>query len=207
MESTLLMDTGSSNGAAAIAFDRLVEASVWLRGAGSCRSFLMTRFRSSAYLALVCGLLALGCSDDDPEPSDCNALENDGPDVTPELRSAGTTPMGGAIVDGQYEQTGFDMIADPGVTIFPEPRTFSAVFEFSSGSLEAVVGSTFVDDEQTDHFSAAYSASGTTLTLDYSCPDESVVEHPEFTATDSEVRLFYRIGNDTATAEVILTKR
>ena len=169
----------------------------------------MTRFRSSAYLALVCSLFAFGCSDDDSDPSSstCNALENDGPDVTPELQSAGTTPMGGTIVDGQYEQTGFDMVADPGVTLFPEPRTFSAVFEFASGSLEAVVGSTFVDDEQTDRFSASYSASGTVLRLDYSCPDESVVEQPQFTATDSEVRLFYRIADDMATAEVILTKR
>lgn len=167
----------------------------------------MTRFRSLAYLAFVCNTLLLGCSDD-PEPSSpCNDLVNDGPDVTPEIVSAGTTPMGGTIVEGQYEQTGFDTYPDPGVTVIPDPRTFSAVFEFSSGSLEAVVGSTFGDDEQTDHFSASYSVSGTVLTLDYSCPDESVVEHPEFTATDSEVRLFYRVADDMATAEVILTKR
>jgi hypothetical protein len=167
----------------------------------------MTRFRSSSYFALVCGFLALGCSDD-PEPSECNALENDGPEVTPELVTSGTTPMGGTIVDGQYEQTGFDFYPDEGVSLIPEPRTYSGVFEFTSGSLEAVVSSTFVDDdEQTDHFSASYSAAGTVLTLRYSCPDDSVVESPEFTATDSEVRLFYRVADDTATTELILTKR
>jgi hypothetical protein len=110
--------------------------------------------------------------------------------------------MGGTIADGIYEQTGFDIYPDPGVTLAPDPRTLSGIFEFSSGSLEAVVTATFVD-----RFSASYSASGTELTLEYSCPDSSVVERPQFTATESEIRLFYRIADDMATGEVILTKR
>ena len=168
----------------------------------------MMRFRSSACLVLGCGALAFGCSDD-PEPADgpCNALVNDGPDVTPEEVTAGTTPMGGTIADGQYEQTAFEYYPDQGVILVPDPRTLSAVFEFSSGALEAVVGSTFADEEQTQHFSASYSASGTELTLEYSCPDPDVLERPQFTATDTEVRLFYRVADDMATAEVTLTKR
>jgi hypothetical protein len=166
------------------------------------------RFRS-ACLVLACGAFTLGCSDDpESEPSGpCNELVNDGPDVNPELVTAGTTPMGGTIADGIYEQTAFDIYPDPGVTVFPDPRTLSGIFEFSSGSLEAVVGSTLADDEQTSRFSASYSGSGTELTLEYSCPDSSVVEQPEFTATESEIRLFYRIADDQATGEVILTKR
>jgi hypothetical protein len=168
----------------------------------------MMSLRSSARLVLVCGALAFGCSDD-PEPADgpCNDLVNDGPDVTPELVTAGTIPMGGTIADGQYEQTSFEYYPDQGVTVVPDPRTLSAVFEFSSGALEAVVGSTFADEEQTQHFSASYSESGTELTLEYRCPDPDVVERPQFTATDTEVRLFYRIADDMATAEVTLTKR
>jgi hypothetical protein len=164
--------------------------------------------RSSSCLALLCSALCtFGCGDD-PEPSaPCNELMNDGPDVAPELLTAGTTPMGGTIIDGQYEQTGFDYYPDPGVTIPPELRTFSGVFEFVSGSLETVVGRIFADEEQTDRFSASYAASGTELTLTYSCPRDDVVERPQFTATDSEVRLFYRIADDMATIEVVLTKR
>lgn len=164
--------------------------------------------RSSSCLALLCSALCtLGCADD-PEPDEpCNELVNDGPEVTPELLTAGTTPMGGTIIDGQYEQTGFDYYPDPGVTLPPEPRTFSGVFEFASGALEAVTGATFVEDAETGRFSASYAASGTELTLTYSCPRNDVVEQPQFSATDSEVRLFYRVADDMATVELILTKR
>jgi hypothetical protein len=164
-----------------------------------------------ASLVLVAlGLLA-GCSDDDssstPTPGSCNDLTNDGPGVNAVVRTAGTTPMGGTIEDGRYLQTGLDYYADPGETVPPDLRTLSAVFELEAGALEAVVGASIGEDEQSDTFSATYSASGTVLTLTYSCPDPSVSERPNFTATPSELRLFYRIADETATAEVILTKQ
>jgi hypothetical protein len=155
----------------------------------------------SFFVAL--GSLA-GCEDNPPaEP--CNALVNDGPNVMPELLTAGTTPMGGTIEDGTYEQTGFDYYPDSGTTLAPDPRTLSGVFEFTAGSLEAVVGQSIGSDEATDRYSADYVATGTELTLTYSCPQG--VERPSFTATPTEVRLFYRIADDTGTAEAILTKR
>ena len=106
-----------------------------------------------------------------------------------------------------FHITAFDYYPDPGVTTPPEPRTFSSIFEFSSGALEAVVSATFAGDEQTERYSASYSASETELTLEYSYPQAGVVEEPRFTATDSEVRLFYRVADDMATVEVTLTKR
>ncbi len=169
----------------------------------------MDRLALRASLCLVAlGSLA-GCSDDDPaaDPAECNALVNDGPGVIPVMRTAGTTPMGGTIEDGRYEQTALDYYPDTGETVSPDPRTLSAIFELEAGTLEAIVGATLGDQEQSDRFSATFETSGTELTLTYSCPDASAVEHPEYTATPTELRLFYRIGNDTATAEVVLTKQ
>lgn len=163
-------------------------------------------------LRVVSFLVALGaltgCSDDDPPPDEpCNALVNDGPGVMPELLTAGTTPMGGTIEDGTYEQTGLEYYPDSGTSLAPDPRTLSGVFEFSAGSLQAIVGQSLGTDQRTDRYSTDYGASGTELTLRYSCPEQGFVERPSFTATPTEVRLFYRIADDTGTAEVILTKR
>jgi hypothetical protein len=159
--------------------------------------------------ALVFALASLaGCSSvDEPEPAPpCNDLVNDGPAVTPVLRTAGTTPMGGTIDDGRYAQTGFDYYPDEGETLQSDPRTLSSIFEFSQGSLEVVVGASAGGQSDGERFSTSYAASGTTLTLTYSCPN-SIVERPEFTATPSELRLFYRIAEETGTAEIILTKQ
>ena len=159
----------------------------------------------SLFIAL--GALA-GCSDDEPPPDEpCNALVNDGPGVRPELLTAGTTPMGGTIEDGTYEQTGLEYYPDSGESLLPDPRTISGVFEFTAGSLQAIVGQTLGTDRLTDRFSTDYAASETELTLTYSCPEPGVVERPSFTATPTEVRLFYRIASDSGTAEIILTKR
>lgn len=162
-------------------------------------------------------LLALsaapGCSSDDDDGGGgggsgrCNSLENDGPDVTPELLTSGTTPMGGLIADGTYEQTGLDFYPDPGATITPDPRTFSGVFAIAGNSLKAVVASALGEGETENRYSASYSTSGTEITLDYSCPDASVVEIAEYSATETELRLFYRVSNDTGTAELVLTRR
>jgi len=166
--------------------------------------------RSSArvvWLFIALGSLA-GCSDDDPPPDEpCNALVNDGPGVTPELLTAGTMPMGGTIEDGLYEQTGFDIYPDSGSTVPPDPRTLSGIFEFTAGSLQAIVGQALGSHVRADRYSADYEASGTELTLTYGCPEQGVIERPNFTATPAEVRLFYRIASDSGTAEVILTKR
>jgi hypothetical protein len=159
----------------------------------------------SFFVAL--GSLA-GCSDDDPPAAEpCNALDNDGPAVMPELVTAGTMPMGGTIEDGRYEQTALEYYPDSGTTLAPDPRTLSGVFEFAAGFLQAVVGQSIGADERDDRYSTDYEAAGTELTLTYSCPKQGVVERPSFTATPTEVRLFYRIADDTGTAEVILTKR
>lgn len=115
--------------------------------------------------------------------------------------------MGGTIEDGRYVQTGLDYYPDPGETVPPDPRTLSAVFELEAGALEAVVGASLGDEERSDTFSATYSVSGTVLTLTYSCPDPGVIERPNYTATAGELRLFYRIAEETATAEVVLTKQ
>jgi hypothetical protein len=159
----------------------------------------------SLFIAL--GSLA-GCSEDEAPPDEpCNALVNDGPGVMPELLTAGTTPMGGTIEDGTYEQTGLEYYPDSGESIAPDPRTLSGVFEFTAGSLQAIVGQALGTEQRTDRYSTDYAASGLELTLTYSCPEQGVVERPRFTATPTEVRLFYRIASDSGTAEVILTKR
>ena len=159
--------------------------------------------------ALVIALASLaGCSDDDPAPlPPCNDLVNDGPVVTPVLLTAGTTPMGGTIEDGRYEQTGFDYYPNPGETLPPDPRRLSSVFVFADGSLEVVITASVGDATQSEHFSATYATSATVATLTYSCPNAGIVERPDFTATPSELRLFYPIGSDTGTAEIILTKQ
>lgn len=163
--------------------------------------------RSSFRLALLCTLLCpLGCGSEEPLGV-CNELANDGPEVTPEFVTAGTTPMGGTIVEGTYELTSYDFFPDEGATITPAASSYSGVFVFSSGSLQAVTGNIVADEERSGHVSAAYAASGTELTLAYSCPDDTIVEQPQFTATESELRLYYRIANDTGTLEATLTKR
>jgi hypothetical protein len=163
-------------------------------------------FLRVAFLVACQGTLACS-SDDPPAGEECNALANDGPDVTPELVTAGTPPTGGTIEDGQYEQTGFVYYPDSGVTLPPDFRTLSAVFEFTDGSLEAVVDQALGGDARTDRYSAAYAGEGSLLTLTYGCPIEGVVEQPAFTATPTEVRLVYRIANNTGTGELVLTKR
>jgi hypothetical protein len=157
---------------------------------------------------------APGCSSDDDgggsgggDHGACNALENDGPDVTPDLLTSGTTPRGGIIPDGIYEQTGLAFYPDAGATLPPDPRTFSGVFEIAGDSLEAVVAYALGDDERESRYSATYVTSGTRFTLDYSCPDASIREISEYTATETELRLFYRVAEDTGTAEIVLTKR
>jgi hypothetical protein len=155
---------------------------------------------------IALGALA-GCSADPPPDEPCNALVNDGPSVMPELLTAGTMPMGGTIEDGTYEQTGLDYYPDSGATLVPDPRTLSGIFEFTAGSLQAIVGQSLGSDVRTARYSADYAASGAELTLTYSCPDATVVERPSFTATPTEVRLYYGIADDMGTAEVILTKR
>ena len=159
--------------------------------------------------ALVIALASLaGCSDDDAAPiPPCNDLVNDGPDVRPVLVTAGTTPMGGTIEDGRYAQTGFDYYPNPGETLTADPRTLSSVFVFTDGTLEVVITASVGDATQGGHFSATYATAGTVATLTYSCPNAGIVERPDFTATPSELRLFYPIETDTGTgtAEVILT--
>jgi hypothetical protein len=161
-------------------------------------------------LALVALLGASACSSDDGDDGDggpCNALENDGPDVTPALLTSGTTPAGGVIADGVYEQTGLDFYPDPGSTFSPDPRTFSGIFEIAGDALEAIVSAALGSDAREDRYSAAYATSGTRITLSYSCPDASIVERAEYSATETELRLYYRIADDTGTAEIVLTKR
>jgi hypothetical protein len=115
--------------------------------------------------------------------------------------------MGGTIVDGTYELASYDFFPDEGATIMPAASSYSGVFLFASGALQAVTGNVVADEERSGHVSAAYGASGTELTLAYNCPDDTLVEKPQFTATDSEVRLYYRVYDDTATLEATLTKR
>jgi len=149
----------------------------------------------------------LGCSDDDDSPDPCNTLTNSGPPVTPEIVTSGTTPRGGPIADGTYEQTALQYRGDSGVMLEPDARTFASVFEFEGGSVEMVVGKTLGGVWDEDRYSATYTTSGTELTLRYTCPDDSTIERPEYTATETGLRLYYRIVDETATAEVTLTKR
>jgi hypothetical protein len=168
--------------------------------------------RSSNYAAVAAlsllSSLTVGCASDDEEESSapCNALENDGPDVTPAFVTEGTIPEGGTIENGTYEQTGLELYPDSGKTLPPNVRTYFAVFDFSAGVLEAIVGQRLGDDEQNARYSATYATSGTTLTLEYTCPGENV-ERPQFTAKENELRLYYRIADDTGTGEIVLTKR
>lgn len=165
--------------------------------------------RSRARLTTLSLLAALGagaCSTDaDDEP--CNALENDGPDVIPRFLTSGTTPMGGAIADGTYEQTGLDFYPDEGVTLPPDPRVFSAVFKIAGHSLNAITGEALGEQETESRYSAKYDSSDTHITLNYTCPEAGFIERGLFTATETELRLYYRVMDDTATAEIILTKR
>ena len=129
--------------------------------------------------------------------------------LAPELVSAGTTPAGGEIVDGRYEHTGFDFYPNAGETLDPNPYTYSGVFEFVAGKLEAVVARSLGSQEATDRFTASYVATDTELSIRYGCPDAGVLEKPLFTAESTELRLFYRITTDRGegTAELVLTKR
>jgi hypothetical protein len=175
--------------------------------------------RTPFLLAVMLAFAALGCSDDSGGSEDgddsgnggvvgaCNSIVNDGPEVIPELVAAGTTPMGGTIEDGQYEHTAFDYYADPGGTVPFDQRSLSAVFEFNAGSFAAVVAQSLGSQSRTDRFAGNYGTSGTVLTLTYICPNEGTVELPSYTATPAEIRLFYRIANDTATGEIVLVKR
>jgi hypothetical protein len=148
----------------------------------------------------------LGCSADDSEDV-CNTLTNSGPPVTPQIVSSGTTPEGGRIEDGTYEQTALDYRADPGETLEPDERTFSSIFVFEAGSVEMVIGKTLGGIWDEERYSATYATSGTEITFRYTCPDDGTIERPEYTATETGLRLYYRIVDDTATAEVTLTKR
>lgn len=164
------------------------------------------------FILLLVGLaMFAGCSDDDPAADDepCNKLVNDGPAVLPELVSAGTTPMGGTIVDGRYEQTSYEFYPNSGKTLDPNPQTYSGVFEFVAGKLEAVVFTSFGNLERTRRSTSSYVATDTQLAIRYSCPNPGFLEKPLFTATPSELRLFFPYSDDhgEGTAEVTLTKR
>ena len=157
---------------------------------------------------LLVALATLAGCEDEPEPVDpCNSLTNDAPLVTPEIRTTGTTPMGGTIEAGRYLQTAVDFVPDPGETYPPDPRMISTVFELAAGELQIVMRTSLGGDERTDRYSAHYTPSGTELILNYSCPDDSVLERPQFTATPSELRLYYRDPNDPMTAEFVFTKQ
>lgn len=129
-------------------------------------------------------------SGDDAGPTGCNAIASAGEPV-PETAGAGAmpTPAGGAIADGTYVLTAWEIYPPGSVDAFQRRETFV----FAGNTVESLSQK---DAEPEQRRAGTYSTSGTTWSISLSCPVTQTVDLP-YTATPTTLQIF-EIGPDVA---------
>ena len=166
-------------------------------------------FRTSLPISMIFLLVALfgvglaGCKSDDDDSSAavCNALVNDGPSVTSTIvHDDAPVPAGGTLKAGTYTLSAFTFFGDEAITAGLGTVTEQEVIQVSGSTLQTVQLSKGVETR----FTATFSTSGSTLSSTETCPDTDQGSI-EFTATDTELRLY--VTTSSVTAEATFTKR
>lgn len=129
---------------------------------------------------------ACGGSDEEPgggsgtDPVDCGTHANDGQSV-PEMAGVGAMPAaaGGTIVDGTYHLTGWEIYPPGSVDAYLRKQTWV----IANGTLRSVSQN---DSDPERRNGGTFTTSGTTMTLNVSCPQTGTIS-TEYTATPTSI--------------------
>jgi hypothetical protein len=129
---------------------------------------------------------------DDAPPGSCNALLNDGTTVTVmQVAASMPTAVGGTIVAGTYHRTAWTRYTGVGGATGPGTDTDRTTAYFAAGKVEIVIST---NGGPNQHISAAYSTSGSSLTLVSSCPSTLTSPYTAFDATPTQI-VFYDLSS------------
>jgi hypothetical protein len=146
---------------------------------------------------LFVGLLSLGflgcrasCSANLGGTGACNNLVNDAPTVSyTALASPAPTPAGGEISDGTYYLAAVTVFFGINGSKMPVQSTAQMVMTIQGNTMQTVA----VVDGQEKAFTTTFSISGSTLTMNVTCPVPNISTHL-FTARPTDLRIYETQG-------------